>query len=484
MGYLVVPRPPILVGALAILLAAGGAGATSSASGTSATARAYAVRVVAPGGGGGTREISAPPRAVQFAGGFAYPSDGSALTTGAISASVSATAAGSKAEAIASADVSGVSLFRGEVTVGKVTARATARGDAGQASGDASGSTVSGLVVLGQAVSAAPGARVPLGDWGFATTLVEGSSATANGYRAYVTGLELHVTVDHGGLAAGSTIVIGYADSAAAAVKEATPPPVVAKPSAGPTRTAPVTPPSVAPSRPTGPPPIRAVPPISPRLTRGGYVFPVYGPASFGRSFRAPRANVSGGWHHGVDIFAPMGAPVLAVADGTLFQVGWNDIGGNRLWLRDGEGNEFYFAHLSAYSPLAVDGSQVRAGDVIAFVGASGDAEGTPPHLHFEVHPVGLLSLGYDGAVDPYSALVSWQRLTDVRFIAGARWLTSVAPASGAPTPGAYLLSASDISTATGLAPASLALALRERVSAENDFVASSRSRLLLREER
>ena len=47
-----------------------------------------------------------------------------------------------------------------------------------------------------------------------------------------------------------------------------------------------------------------------------------------------------------------------------MFSVGWNDIGGWRVWLRDRTGNEFYYAHLSAYSPLAVNGRQVKAGDV------------------------------------------------------------------------------------------------------------------------
>jgi len=64
-------------------------------------------------------------------------------------------------------------------------------------------------------------------------------------------------------------------------------------------------------------------------------------------------------------IFAPLGTPLVAVADGSLFNVGWNDVGGNRLWLRDGAGNEFYYAHLSAYSPLAREGAQVRAGDTL-----------------------------------------------------------------------------------------------------------------------
>ena len=137
---------------------------------------------------------------------------------------------------------------------------------------------------------------------------------------------------------------------------------------------------------------------VSAPLSPAGYVFPVYGPSSFTDTFRAARAGV--GWHHGEDIFAPLGAPLLAVADGTVFSVGWNDRGGYRLWLRDRQGNQFYYAHLSAFSPLAVDGNEVKAGAVIGFVGNTGDAQTTPYHLHFEIHPVGLLPMGYDGVVN------------------------------------------------------------------------------------
>ncbi|MGH3041761.1 MAG: peptidoglycan DD-metalloendopeptidase family protein [Gaiellaceae bacterium] len=141
-------------------------------------------------------------------------------------------------------------------------------------------------------------------------------------------------------------------------------------------------------------------------LSGGGYVFPVAGQASFSDSFRAARTTT---WHHGIDIFAAHGTPLVAVADGSLFNVGRNDVGGNRLWLRDTAGNEFYYAHLSGFSPLARDGAIVRAGDVIGFVGDTGDAAGTPPHLHFELHPPELRHLGYDGVVDPYPYLVAWQ---------------------------------------------------------------------------
>jgi hypothetical protein len=195
----------------------------------------------------------------------------------------------------------------------------------------------------------------------------------------------------------------------------------------------------------------------TPALGGGPYVFPVYGPVDFSDTFGAARADVS--WHHGDDIFAPLGSPILAVADGTVFSVGWNTIGGNRLWLRDRQGNYFYYAHLAAFSTLAVEGASVRAGDVLGFVGNTGDAAGTPYHLHFEIHPVGLLALGYDGAVDPTSYLRSWQRLGDLASAPiGVGWSRR-----SAPTAGAILLGSSDISNANGLEPGSLARALTSK---------------------
>jgi murein DD-endopeptidase MepM/ murein hydrolase activator NlpD len=347
--------------------------------------------------------------------------------------------------------VTSVSLFGGEVTAGSVTSKSVSRASPSSANGDLSGSAVSSLVVLGASVTVSANQKIPLGDWGYAIALEQAvtdqNTSQRRGHRGFVVGLHVHLTADHGGLPAGTEIFIGYAEAAATAAKAAAPPP--SPPSGSPPthhHHEPVPPPAGVPAT---PPPVQNPPPgVRPHLTAGGYVFPVYGPASFSDDFGAARADT--GWHHGNDIFAPLGAPVLAVTDGSLFLVGWNTIGGNRFWLRDLQGNDFYYAHLSAFTPLARDGAQVKAGDVIGFVGATGDAAGTPTHLHFEVHPAALLGMGYDGVIDPYPYLLAWQRLDDASFDATG-WSP---PGQKAPPPAAVLLQADDISSFSGLDPA------------------------------
>jgi murein DD-endopeptidase MepM/ murein hydrolase activator NlpD len=103
--------------------------------------------------------------------------------------------------------------------------------------------------------------------------------------------------------------------------------------------------------------------------------------------------------HEGVDIFAPEGTPVLAAAPGLVTQVGSNNLGGLvvTVW---GEGNRrYYYAHLSAYAPYLREGDVVQAGDVIGLVGRTGNARGTPPHLHFGVYQNGWQ------AIDPLPLL-------------------------------------------------------------------------------
>ena len=137
-------------------------------------------------------------------------------------------------------------------------------------------------------------------------------------------------------------------------------------------------------------------------LPAGDYLFPVAGPATFTNDWGYARPG--GRSHQGIDLFAAMGTPVVAVADGSLFNVGHNGLGGWRLWVRDTSGNGFYYAHLSAYSPVALEGASVTRGTVLGYVGDSGDAQGTSPHLHFEIHP------GGGGPVPPYPIVTGWPR--------------------------------------------------------------------------
>jgi murein DD-endopeptidase MepM/ murein hydrolase activator NlpD len=447
------------VAALLLLTAAAADAGWQRTDASGATARAYAIRVVVPDqDGAATPTVSAPEDSVVFSGAFDYGNH--AVMTGSANASASALA-GSAASATASAEVNNLNFFSGEITATSVVAQAHAEARSGAAKGDIAGSAVTGLVALGQAVT---GTTAQLADWGSLTTVAGGASGSpATGYRGSVTALEIRLTAEHGGLPAGTTILVGYAEVAAQAAPPEPPvkPPKPPKVKSGPN--------SAKAPEPTPFPPVRQPPDVTPKLTAGGYVFPVYGPSSFSDTFGALRGDISSGWHHGDDIFAPLGAPLLAVASGTVFSVGWNKVGGNRLWLRDGQGNLFYYAHLSAFSPLAVNGSKVNAGDVIGFVGNTGDAQGTPFHLHFEVHPVGLLGLGYDGAVNPTSYLLAWKHLQDVSFAGGDAW----APANSlgnAPKPGAILLASTDISSADGLVPGSLQRALRPLVVRSDNF--------------
>jgi len=453
-----------LLGLVAVAAVVGGAAAIGPADKPGASATAWAIRITS---GGGTASVTAPPNAAPaYGANFVYPADGSIVTTGATTAAATTTIGNTNAVGRASADVSTISIFGGEITADAISVRAQAGAQPAGAAGDFNGTSIVNLQALGQTATSG---RINLADWGYAIVNAQTTDTSApegaHGYHGTVTGLVVHLNIDHGGLPAGSEIQIGYADAAAQ-----TPPPPPARET---TTTEPE--PEPLPQGTTGPsagdrPQERAtkvkskkgkfrVPPrLHPPLTASRYVFPVYGPSSYIDSYGFPRADVS--YHHGNDIFGQLGQPLLAVADGTVFSVGWNDIGGNRLWLRDEKGNEFYYAHLSAFSTLATDGAHVRAGQVVGFMGNTGDAETTPYHLHFEVHPVSLLYLGYDGAVDPTPYLDAWRRLRDLPFPIAGAWVSGVNGGIPAPQPGAVLLSMSDISSADGLDPASLRRAL------------------------
>jgi peptidoglycan LD-endopeptidase LytH len=132
-----------------------------------------------------------------------------------------------------------------------------------------------------------------------------------------------------------------------------------------------------------------------------GFVFPVSRPYSFIDSWGYPRmvgTEYEHG-HQGVDIMADFGTPLYAVERGIITKVGVDVLGGTKLWVKGQSGTHYYYAHLASYAEGMVEGALVNAGDVVGYVGDTGNARGGAPHLHFQVHP------GGGQAVNPYGLL-------------------------------------------------------------------------------
>jgi murein DD-endopeptidase MepM/ murein hydrolase activator NlpD len=104
---------------------------------------------------------------------------------------------------------------------------------------------------------------------------------------------------------------------------------------------------------------------------------------SFTDTWGAPRSG--GRRHQGTDVFAPYGSPAYAVVNGVIEKWSTGGLGGIALWLRGDDGSRYYYAHNAAN--VAQPGQRVRAGEFIAYVGTTGNAATTPPHIHFEAHP-------------------------------------------------------------------------------------------------
>ena len=148
-------------------------------------------------------------------------------------------------------------------------------------------------------------------------------------------------------------------------------------------------------------------------------VFPVLGPVTYSDDFGEPRA---GGKHQGIDIVAPKRALALAAEAGKVKFWGRSATAGCMLYLYGASGTTYYYIHLNndltrrndnrgkcvagtAYAKGLKSGAKVTAGQVVGYVGDSGDANGIHPHLHFELHP------GGGRAVDPYPWLQNGRHL-------------------------------------------------------------------------
>jgi murein DD-endopeptidase MepM/ murein hydrolase activator NlpD len=115
-------------------------------------------------------------------------------------------------------------------------------------------------------------------------------------------------------------------------------------------------------------------------------------------------ARSEGRKHEGIDIFAKRGTPVVSSTEGIVSQVGTNRLGGLVVWVLGPGGQRHYYAHLDSYSDVE-PGMRIEAGRVLGHVGDSGNAKGTPPHLHYGIYDTG-------GAINPYPLLKADPALT------------------------------------------------------------------------
>jgi murein DD-endopeptidase MepM/ murein hydrolase activator NlpD len=146
-----------------------------------------------------------------------------------------------------------------------------------------------------------------------------------------------------------------------------------------------------------------------------GAVFPIDGPVWYSDTWHAPRSE--GRKHLGVDFIAAWGTPILAVENGVIVRKGWDVLGGWRVSILGDSGTYYYYAHLAAYAAAQPIGYRVSSGEVLGWVGDTGNATGTP-HLHWEVHP-------FNGeAVNPYPFAASLQRSGNAPAVRGG-WLNS-----------------------------------------------------------
>jgi murein DD-endopeptidase MepM/ murein hydrolase activator NlpD len=115
-------------------------------------------------------------------------------------------------------------------------------------------------------------------------------------------------------------------------------------------------------------------------------------------TFGAPRPGDRK--HQGVDIFAPRGTPVISTTRGIVSRLGENRLGGIVVWVMGPGGDRHYYAHLDSVADIRA-GQRIGAGDVLGTVGNSGNARGTPPHLHYGIYR------RISGAINPFSLLAA-----------------------------------------------------------------------------
>ncbi|HDS1551575.1 MULTISPECIES: M23 family metallopeptidase [Stenotrophomonas] len=170
---------------------------------------------------------------------------------------------------------------------------------------------------------------------------------------------------------------------------------------------APVTEP-VAPGA-TAPPASNAPPAAQAPDAPPGLLLPVQGilPSQLRDTFTDARSE--GRVHDAIDIMADAGTPVLAAADGTVEKLFDSERGGLTIYQFEPSGRWcYYYAHLQRYADGLAEKQVIRRGDVIGYVGSTGNASAEAPHLHFEVHVLGPEKQWWKGqSINPYPLLKS-----------------------------------------------------------------------------
>ena len=166
-----------------------------------------------------------------------------------------------------------------------------------------------------------------------------------------------------------------------------------------------------------GAPPVTAAPVASPSAltppasvaSGSGLLLPVQGiqPSQLQDTFTDARSE--GRVHDAIDIMAAEGTPVLAVADGHVEKLFDSDKGGLTLYQFDPDGVHcYYYAHLQRYADGVTEKKQIKRGEVIGYVGSTGNANKDAPHLHFEVHLLGPEKQWWKGeSINPYPLLTA-----------------------------------------------------------------------------
>jgi murein DD-endopeptidase MepM/ murein hydrolase activator NlpD len=180
------------------------------------------------------------------------------------------------------------------------------------------------------------------------------------------------------------------------------PPPVYPAPAPEPH---PGTPPVASTPPATTPPPLLARPPAD--LVQRDLLVPVQGVPRTGLQDTYDDARGQGRIHNAIDIMATRGTPVLAVEAGRIAKLFTSNLGGLTIYQYDpAETYCYYYAHLDRYAPGLKEGAQVSRGQVIAYVGSTGDASPDAPHLHFEITRLHADKKWWQGdAINPYPIL-------------------------------------------------------------------------------